>query len=537
MYKVLIADDEKKICQLLQYLVNWQELNMEITGVVHNGIQALEAVRQNKPDIIITDIRMPECGGLDLIRQVKQLYPDIDFIIISGHRQFEYARKALQYGAEDYLLKPIKETELVRVIERIRARKQEFKISQEEKRELEQNVLDNTQKLNAVFVQDLIADKIDVSNLNRNYFQTEYKLNFTYSLLNALCLKIDVESKRLNSAELKQFMQKRVRSVIDHNFGNDKCIYCCGIASDKMFIIINYEELFFEELIHRMRHVISDIKNISDMRVPIHATIGVGISSEETERLPESVLAAGQAADNRIIQGVDQIILPRPRENQGRVKDYVTYSIQKKLLEGMENLNQNQITDVLKEVFETIERDQRYDGKLILDTCSEIIEILLQGCKIWFSSEELQQISTEYTLLVNRCYQKEMLKSCIREIVDKIFFRIKKQREEKEKRPISAAKQYIKQKYAAPISLDEVSSYVNLNAAYFSSVFKKETGQSFSEYLTMVRIRKAKELLLDAERTVLEISDLVGYSDEKYFSRIFRKTVGLSPSEYRKLYC
>lgn len=124
MYKVLIADDEKRICKLIEGLVDWEEKRLEVIDVVHNGREALEVVKQKNPDIIITDIRMPELGGLDLIQKVKEADPDIDFVIISGNREFDYARKALQYGAEDYLLKPIRQNELNRVLDQIISKKE-----------------------------------------------------------------------------------------------------------------------------------------------------------------------------------------------------------------------------------------------------------------------------------------------------------------------------------------------------------------------------------------------------------------------------
>ena len=114
--KVVIADDEERICQLIQALIDWKYLGMELVGVAHNGIEAYEAVREQKPDILITDIRMPGFSGLELIEKVKDICPDMEVIIISGYAHFEYAQQAIRFGVGHYLLKPINKAELTETL-------------------------------------------------------------------------------------------------------------------------------------------------------------------------------------------------------------------------------------------------------------------------------------------------------------------------------------------------------------------------------------------------------------------------------------
>ena len=123
MLRVVIADDEPKVNLLLQKIVNWEALGFEIVGTAQDGIHALELIRKEKPDLVMTDIRMPGCDGMELIRQAKEVKPDILFIVVSGYRQFEYARTALKYGVEDYLLKPVKADELTRLLKNIYEKK------------------------------------------------------------------------------------------------------------------------------------------------------------------------------------------------------------------------------------------------------------------------------------------------------------------------------------------------------------------------------------------------------------------------------
>ncbi|MFQ6840880.1 MAG: response regulator, partial [Agathobaculum sp.] len=120
MLKVVLADDENKVILLMRKLIDWEALGYEVVGTANDGLHALELVQTQQPHLLITDIRMPGCDGIELIRRAKEMQPRLHFIVISGYRQFEYAQSALKYGVEDYLLKPLKQEELSSILLRIK---------------------------------------------------------------------------------------------------------------------------------------------------------------------------------------------------------------------------------------------------------------------------------------------------------------------------------------------------------------------------------------------------------------------------------
>ena len=122
MLKVVIADDEARVCSLIQMLIDWDELDMTLCGTAGNGIEALELVKTQHPDILITDIRMPGCHGLELIERAKQVSPHLEIVIISGYAHFEYAQSAIRHGVGDYLLKPINKQELMSTLRKLAQR-------------------------------------------------------------------------------------------------------------------------------------------------------------------------------------------------------------------------------------------------------------------------------------------------------------------------------------------------------------------------------------------------------------------------------
>ena len=159
--KVIIVDDEKKICQLIQFLVDWEKMGLEVAGVAYNGIDALRLVEELEPAIIITDIKMPGCDGLELIQQVQQRKQDIHFIIISGYQDFEYARKAIRYGVRDYLSKPVQKDELEETLQRVAAERLENQEHEQNVNILRNKVQQQSTQIKQTFLKNLVSQELD----------------------------------------------------------------------------------------------------------------------------------------------------------------------------------------------------------------------------------------------------------------------------------------------------------------------------------------------------------------------------------------
>ena len=190
--KIIIADDEDKICQLIYKLVDWEALDMQVVAIVHNGIEALEVIEKNRTDVVITDIRMPGYDGLEMISRAKDIYENIDFIIISGYRHFEYAQNAIRYGVRGYLLKPIKKTELIETLKRIREAYLERteKLSKEEKNRI--TVKNSVDKLRAAFFTEVLLKKEKrIGDICLDRINEEYHYKFEAGCFQMILVKID----------------------------------------------------------------------------------------------------------------------------------------------------------------------------------------------------------------------------------------------------------------------------------------------------------------------------------------------------------
>ncbi len=407
--KVLIADDEDRVCRLIYRLIKWDELDMEVAAIAHNGLEVLSMIEEHRPDIVITDIRMPGLDGLEMIRRAKELDGTLEFIIISGYRHFEYAQNAIRYGAGDYLLKPVKEAELYSVLERMRNQYQmrHNQITQEERyKALIQN---NRDRLRTTFFTDVVLKHSAPERINSlEWINETYHYEFSEGYFQIVILKVD--SIAFNREENLDYIQKKIVDLAGKKLKAlvfDKEYF---LEESRCMILLNYRPEKEMEIYKAFKSLINELMLQNDIFESLKVTAGLGSTEKEA------------------------------------VFDFVS--------------------------------------EVILTSIGEAV----------------------------------------------------KRKQEEGKRPIREAKNYIRLHYKDALTLEKVSGVVDLNASYLSALFKKETGKTFLEYLTKVRMDKAKEMLKETNETISAICQEVGYSDTKYFVKCFQKYTGLKPNQYRKVY-
>ncbi|HBU12817.1 MAG TPA: hypothetical protein DEB31_08890, partial [Clostridiales bacterium] len=205
-----------------------------------------------------------------------------------------------------------------------------------------------------------------------------------------------------------------------------------------------------------------------------------------------------------------------------------------RLASGIEILDEREIIGCVQEINQKALKHKGATGKLLFDLYSEILDIFLHSLKSQGFSPELYISAAREDL--HACGTAQEAFSYIAAEISAAMRRISEEKKQKDRKPINAAKQYIQSYFDSPLCLDEVSEIVGFNPTYFSHVFKKETGKSFTEYLTEVRVKNAKQLLIGTDDNVFDIAERVGYGDYKYFSKLFKKIAGLNPSDFRKLH-
>ncbi len=536
MIKVVIADDEEKVCQLIYHLVDWKSLDMEVVSIAHNGIEALEQVVVYKPDLIITDIRMPGYDGLEVIKRAKSAKSDIEIIIISGYRHFEYAQNAIKYGVGDYLLKPIKKTELLDTLNHV---KEKYLLRTNQLTSEEQLTLtyrNGIDKKRTEFLACLLSfqykedEDMTVEYINRNYYYHFHKGLFQFFIF-----KLDCGYHKGNNSSLKLMKDKveQITAVYIKEECYDFQIYStdCGIN-----VLCNYEPEKRRVMRKHMKDILDELLVQKTVFGQINITIGMGDAVSDLHKVFHSYFMAEECINERFVLGNDIFIEEIPYGDNREEWNTLLGELQKDFTTAIVGLNREDIAGVLEKLKSTVKASEAYAVKS-LKIAKEVMQSYLtiaRSNQLKIENEEI--FYQNFCFYANRCGNSEALFHFLQITVLQSFDKVVEDKRQENTKPIRLAKQFILQNYKRSVSLEEVSSHVGFNASYFSSLFKKESGYNFLEYLSEVRMNKAKELLKETSMSVASVCEAVGYSDLKHFTKSFKKNTGLKPNEYRKLY-
>lgn len=527
--KVIIADDEKKICSLIKHLADWESLSMEVIAFAHDGYESINLIRELKPDIVITDIRMPGFNGLEVIKEIKIKQPEIEFIVISGVKQFEYAKEALQYGVLNYLLKPINQKELMHTLEKVKKRhhkksEQTYKnkrleaFDKESQRRIRQEWFTNSISKN------IVNDAISVDCINK-----QYHYNFQENLFRIAILKIDgIPSTELKSKHFDNKVEWQL-----HNHLKDYHDFEYIFYEGKYVILLN-DSHNNQGIKTHLQNILEELLQEQDIFKSVSITIGLGIETYLQE-ISQGFKSANWALAQRLVRGTNQIITEI--EYDYTADDEIINTFNKQFFHAIEMNDENLLKSLIANLQYQILMQENVTGVAIFQICKEVFNLYLLALKRFqFPFTALEEVPTVFFSEIENFGNGSSVFKYLNHTISSSFQQVLEEKTSQESKPISHAKKYITQNFTKPITLDMVSSEVGFSSAYFSTMFKNKTGENFSEYLFNMRMEEAKRQLRDTQYTVTTVCQNVGYLDIKHFTNGFKKYTGLKPKEYRKLY-
>lgn len=523
--KVLIADDEKKICTLIKNLIDWDGNGLELVGVANNGIAAYEMALNLEPDIVITDIKMPGMDGIGLIESLMNRNLKAEFIIISGYKQFEYAHSAMKYGIQSYLLKPIDQNELQKAIEKAILHVQEKKGANKnaQRKKLKQNFIDNM-----IHRQERLFMGLEQIN-------QRYELDFRDGVFQALFLRVDsLEDGMLQMDHIHGLLVNEIEQLLIETSSE----YIVNNTGEGILTVINFSLVLSERHPDFLPKVFQRLKYVTEKFSNLQLTLGVGQTVSAIEDIYLSINSSMDAVRLRSFEGADRII---------NMND-LSYLQKDLTLKGIEMLGQN--------LSLSMERLDWSGTKESIDKCLFVNEQIIRDCPILFFRvlltiediivKKLKEMSVDEaiiailhkelnTITINYASRPAIIHH-YKKRLEMLLEKVEVQKTEQERLPVIEAKRYIQELYPTGVSLEEIADKIGLSSAYLSTLFKNETGTKFSDYLMEIRMNQAKKLLKNTNLSMVEIAEAIGYKDTKYFSRAFKKTVGIKPSMFRKLY-
>jgi two-component system response regulator YesN len=536
MIKVLIADDEEKVCTLIAKLVNWTDFDMEVVATAYNGIEALERIRKLAPDVVITDVRMPGYDGIELIAKVKEINARTEFIIISGYRHFEYAQNAIKYGVSDYLLKPIKKVELHDTLGKIRLKclKLAEQLSTEEQLRLRlQN--DRNRQRKQLFLDFLAGSSksgAGIAELNRTY-----GFHFDPGIFQLIAVKIDCRYEDFNADSI-EVLDEKISKILDSVLRDGCCemeIFC---RDTMVYALLNCPLQNGLLLRRQLKAVMAELAVEKTVFNKVLFTLCVGNQTEDPAKLAQCFASTRDAIYQRLVNGTGKMIEDQPFEDYVQLnQDLLLGDFRRRISQAVELLDLPAAVAAVDALASAVPTHPQIKGgsvyKLVL-AAGAMFMVFIKNAQ--YHMEIPPEIYGEFELRIALCgNMRQLLESLgllIRTQIDSII----QAKREADNKPIRMAKEYIRRNYMNPIGLEEISAMLGFNLSYFSALFKKETGKNFLEYLTEVRVSNAKELLRETNLSIAAICRKVGYWDQKHFIVTFKKYAGIKPGEFRKLY-
>ena len=530
MQKVMIADDEERICQLIEALVDWKALGMEVTAVAHNGLEAAELVGKLRPDILITDIRMPGCSGLELIEKVKRDIPELEIIIISGYAHFEYAKSAIKFGVGEYLLKPINKTELTTTLERLKTKIENRLREKEDKEQLEQKSKNDVERLQEILLERLREQREEA--LSFETLRGEYYLKMQPGCFQGIWLKIDSSEGELGE-EGKRIVTERSGKLLESSLRHKCFDMLCREQDWGGYIgILNYAEGKQEEIRYILKDCLNQLESAKKLYGEIFFSLAVGGIAKEPSGMGQSLREASVIIEERLVRGTGRFLDYMPEGSSVLHEKSLPEKYLRIITHAVEILSEEEAGKALELLKAGVAEVKDVRGYEIFELVSSCGALFLSQVEF----KERREVLQDFLEKCRQCGSQDALFQALGRLQETYIRELVEQREGDMLRPVRQAKQYIQNHYSEPITQEEVSGVVGLSSTYFSALFKKEEGEGFAKYLTGVRMEQAKILLRESTYSVSEICRRVGYNDLKHFTHNFEKAAGLKPTAYRKLY-
>ena len=533
LYSVLMVDDEQEVIEVIMRRLNWEELGFTICGYARNGAEALEMAEELQPDVVMTDIKMPYMDGLELTRRLRSLFPDIRIIIFSGFDEFEYAKEAIRLGAEEYLLKPIDSEEIRRVFEKIRRQLDEDRDRRRSVERLEEYYQKSLPMLRENFFLSLMEGHIPEERL-REYVE-DYRLSLDGPLF--IIAIIHVSASELPKDLTPRLLTFSVRELAEDYFEDRWNSYLFYYRGN----IILLSQLSDQEVVSAYTDDCDRFSRLAKRSCRAVVTVGISKTTAQIHDLPAAYEGAREALSYRILYGTGKAINIReivPNREQ------VVYKYDETLEEIFKQIKMGNEESMYERIDLLIDQNIDQIGKTGLREYRLILMELLTGFYRFCSNYEIdvEQILPESADIRSDIYSYLMqmdtadeLRQWLRETCGRALAVMREQRVSKTRSFVSLALDFVRDHYSdADLDLEMVCSSLGVSAAYFSTVFRKETGSTFINYLTDYRMKEALRLIDEEDEKTYIIAGKVGYADPNYFSYVFKKKYGMSPTKYKK---
>lgn len=528
-YRILLADDEEEVRKAIIRKIDWGRLGFQVVGDAENGQEALEQIEQLEPDVVMTDIRMPYLDGLALTERIRQKYPSMKVLIFSGFDDFEYAQQAIKLNVTEYILKPVNVEELTEILTRVHANLDEEIAQRRNLDLLRESYQSSLPILREVFLNDMVFGRVSQAQIAERLREYGVDILGARKWLTAL---FHVEQEAAQNRELsdhRELIQISLRKLAEDSL-QGYCRFAIFNSAAGLTLIAAVDgDSTQTGLIDQLGDICKECRRV--LEVPV--TIAVGHSCEDLTEIDRSYQSAVDALGYKAIVGTGKTIYINDVEPMGRgklqleAKDVAELSAAVKF--GAPETIRLAVHSLVSRMGGAKVHVRQYQlYKLAL------VNVMLQLMQQYdMSPDGLMEQDWQPKLLEDPDHLEEF-EVWYGKLALWISEGVNRERDNTTRKAILEAKQYIQDHYQDPdLSVEMICRQLHMSPAYFSTLFKKETGQSYVAYLTDIRLGKAVELLNETDDKTYVIARKVGYQEQNYFSYVFKKKFGVSPTKYR----
>ncbi len=529
MYKIMLADDEGIVIDSLEFIIRKEFGDECAVEYAKTGRSVIELAEKFRPDIAIMDIQMPGINGIEAMKEIRKNNSSVLFIVMSAYDKFDYAKEAIKLGVIEYITKPMDRKKIITVLRK----GMEMVDREREKRSNDLLVKEKLETVIPIIESGLIYDILLQENFAEDIDNYKTILGLTAGhayMIAVVCGDEQVGSHMTNAVGSSVKMQRHYQEVREFLKEYFDCIIGTVMAN-KLAVLVPYEKNRMDyneriELIEKARTLVRCMRRKTNIKF----RIGIGrvgelreMAESYNEALDALVITTGSVAHaDDLPIGCDY------------ADDYPIH-LEKRLFEEVEKGEVNHARTTAGSFFDWMADN---NPESLMEIRLKILEFTLWAEHIAYEKGGMTyrfRSRQDYLPALMGTDDMDILKQWFQEKIAGASRNILGKREEKSNSIIEMSREYIRKNYNKDISLDEVSRVANISPYYFSKIFKEGTGQNFIEYLTGIRMEKAKELLSTTEYSMKEICSMCGYSDPNYFSRSFKKNVGVTPTEYKNV--
>ncbi len=532
LYKFLLADDEHIVRNGFSEKINWEEQGFEFLPPCTNGKQAIESIQKYNPDIVLTDICMPQIDGLEVSEYILKNYPDTIVVILSGYDDFEYAQTALRNKVFDYVLKPISSKTLKKLLKKLKQTLDGKKSFKQNLENLEKQVEESKSVIRERFFNRLIQGYLSQNELERYY---DY-INFPKSAGSFSILIVDPDNKRalLEKANIQiELFLMAVKNQIENIIKQKNNFLLFQTNNQQIIIILAGKD---KEGISELSRTIPE-KIIKEAFYIPGSTVSVGIGGDcsNLKDIHISFKQALKSLEYRFIQGNNSILT---LDENRAVSQKLSFRLEQYLQEIQVIIKYNseeKINIVIDNFFDALRNElvPLYIIKLEINKFLIAILQTLHSIGINYDNLEIEESSDPFNIVSSLTTIDEIHHWFI-DMGKIIYLKMKEKRQNFAEKKVFKIQNYLEENYwDSELSIEKICSIFYLSSSYLSRIFKKYTNKTLVEYLTSIRMARACELIKTSNKKTYEIAELTGFNEPGYFNVIFKKTMNMTPSEYR----